>query len=494
MTDEETKRAKPLSLKLEIDPVIARADALAELVERELPNHPGLARVSRCVAKTARDAREVSLKLKKPWGLHRLPIWFVVLALCLLAVWSYWQFVHVEKLRIAIPERDAINLRTSLNGRFRMVVREAIGSAEAVELLKRDQVDLAFVQGGIDFPKEYPCVELDDSELVLFFQRSSIASPSQIRTILTSSEGQGSHRMAQLFTKIWRVDNQVTFLHDWRTLTDDPSYRIDDAIDAVFVVKDLLAEDLEPAFERLEAAGFRLVSPDIGSLELRYPYLKSKELSAHYLSTSRRIPSQSVVTYRVAAYLVGSPRLNAQQLAAAESMLHPQKGFPRGMEPTLNTASEVVQGLEATLGIVVYLGVAFLGLMGLDLMAYRKRFHELNSLVSLISMHQSSKDVLIGSPELKAHHVAYLSVCSDLLGLIAVITGYYTQENTSLIYNRIADIIHERCNGLKINIQLKILHATIDLPNADVSEFVSEQTFEAIQPTEMPSKVSDSVD
>jgi hypothetical protein len=53
-----------------------------------------------------------------------------------------------------------------------------------------------------------------------------------------------------------------------------------------------------------------------------------------------------------------------------------------------------------------------------------------------------------------------------LLGLIGVITGYYAQENSSLMYNRLVGVIHERCSGLKINIQLKILHALIDLPPA----------------------------
>ena len=110
----------------------------------------------------------------------------------------------------------------------------------------------------------------------------------------------------------------------------------------------------------------------------------------------------------------------------------------------------------------------------MDIVAYRRRFNELNSLVSLISMHQSSKDVMGGTAEMRAHHVAYLSVCSDLLGLISVLTGYYSQENPSLIYNRMLEIIHERCNGLKINIQLKILHALVDLPVG--KEFMHQET------------------
>ena len=73
---------------------------------------------------------------------------------------------------------------------------------------------------------------------------------------------------------------------------------------------------------------------------------------------------------------------------------------------------------------------------------------------------------LVGRPlsEQLTNRWTYLST---VVGLIAAITGYYTQENSSLLYNRLSDIIHERCDGLKINIQLKILQALIDMPPLD---------------------------
>jgi len=96
------------------------------------------------------------------------------------------------------------------------------------------------------------------------------------------------------------------------------------------------------------------------------------------------------------------------------------------------------------------------------MMGYRRQFHELNSLVSLISIHQSSKDVLgVADERIRKDHLLYLSLCSDLLGLVSMIGGYYTQENSSLLFSGLPEIIHQRCDGLKINIQLKILHATI---------------------------------
>jgi hypothetical protein len=80
-------------------------------------------------------------------------------------------------------------------------------------------------------------------------------------------------------------------------------------------------------------------------------------------------------------------------------------------------------------------------------------------------MHQSEKDVLgLTDVDKQREHLRYLSICSDLLGLISVTSGYYAQENSSLIYSNLLEIIHHRCSGLKLNIQTKILHAAIRLP------------------------------
>jgi hypothetical protein len=45
--------------------------------------------------------------------------------------------------------------------------------------------------------------------------------------------------------------------------------------------------------------------------------------------------------------------------------------------------------------------------------------------------------------------------------LISVISGYYAQENPSLLYSNMLEIIHARSDGLKLNIQTKILHASL---------------------------------
>jgi hypothetical protein len=94
-----------------------------------------------------------------------------------------------------------------------------------------------------------------------------------------------------------------------------------------------------------------------------------------------------------------------------------------------------------------------------DIIVYRRRFHDLNALVSRLCMQHASSRANITN---KADFVAYLRVCSDLVGLISVITGYYAQENSSLLYDKLVQIIPQRCDDLRITIELEILHASMD--------------------------------
>ena len=167
-------------------------------------------------------------------------------------------------------------------------------------------------------------------------------------------------------------------------------------------------------------------------------------------------------------YLVARRDLTPRLLTQAAHVFdaRPPSITDKEFHATATDASEMFQGIEAFMGIIVNIGLAFLALLGLDMLAYRKQFHELNSLVSLLSVLQSNKDVLgLADDARRSENLLYLSLVSDLLGVISMIASYYTQENSSLLFNNLSEVIHQRCDGLKINIQLKILHATVELPS-----------------------------
>ena len=235
----------------------------------------------------------------------------------------------------------------------------------------------------------------------------------------------------------------------------------------MFVVKDPADEKTIAGLEKLLAAGFRLRSPDIGAWLGKFDYLKGATIPAGYLQTDPPVPPEPLATYSVTTFVVARRDLTPRLLAQAAHVLdaRPVTIAEREFNPTTADASEIFQGIEAFMGIIVNIGLAFLALLGLDVMMYRKQFHELNSLISLLSMLQSNKDVLgLNDGGKKAENLLYLSLVSDLLGVISMISSYYTQENSSLLFNNLSEVIHQRCDGLKINIQLKILHAMVELP------------------------------
>ena len=454
-------------LRLRIGPVIQNAEDVRLRVERELPTHTGLLSLAAGVATAARDAERIAQRLRRPFGLHRLPAAFLVLALLILMFWVYIQFFRTTTLRIALPDRDFQALKSRIVRDKRLRFDEVIvpGSRETVTKVTEGEVDLGFVQGGVEIPADLPRFETPNPELILWFVRQSVPQLGSVRRILTSVEGAGSHTVALDFVRAWKLESQIEFVHDWKRLTGDEKYTIAEDIDAVFVVKDPADPQALRAAERLAEAGFLLQSPDLGARVAQLDYLNSHTVPLGYLLSVPPFPVQPVSTYSVKTYLIARKDITPRMLSAASHLLDGEPGLMSSgrYEPNLSEASELFQGVDAFLGIIINLVLAFLALTGLEMMAYRKRFHELNSLVSLISIHQSSKDVLgVNDARTRRDHLLYLSLCSDLLGLVSMIGGYYTQENSSLLFSGLPEIIHQRCDGLKINIQLKILHATID--------------------------------
>ena len=463
----KSHRSKPL--RLLIEPVVSVAEALAERVRVELPTHDGLGKAAAGVAAAARQAELVSRRMSRVFSLHRLPAVFLAAALVCLVIWIYWRFFHVSTLSLALPDRDAMALRDAVAGRQRVNFRREIvpGSREAVERVSAGSVDLAFVQGGLEIPHELPRLELPSPEVVLWLVREGVAGPHEVKKVLTSVSGEGSHSVAQLFLAAWHTRGQTEFDHSWREVTANSQFEIAKDIDAAFIVKDPADEKTALGIQRLYAAGFRLRSPELGARGARHEFLKSIAIPPRYLVSDPEIPAEPIATYSVATYLVARRGMTPRLLAQAAHVLDaaPLKIADAGFDPTTTDASEIFQGIEAFMGIIVNIGLAFLALLGLDVMAYRKQFHELNSLVSLLSMLQSNKDVLgLKDAGQRAENLLYLSLVSDLLGVISMISSYYTQENSSLLFNNLSEVIHQRCDGLKINIQLKVLHATVDLP------------------------------
>ena len=450
-------------VRLLIKPVIGQATVLADRVLQELPTHEGLQRATRMVADAAQKADRIAAEMKRPWSPHRLPVMFLGAALAGLLTFLYWQFFNVSTLSLALPDRDAMLIRENIAADTRVNVKiiDVPGSREAAALLAKGEVDLGFIQGGVPIPPRLLRLETPTRELVLYFVRERITGPSRVKKVLTSVEGEGSHSVAQAFFAAWGVP--VVFVHEWTQVTSNENYVVPDDVDAVFVVKDPGDEKGLLGAERLAKAGFQLTAPALGARAGRFDYLTPYVLPRGHVRTDPPLPVTPVETYSVSTFLVARQGLTPRLLTQAANVIeaHPRTISEGSFRLSSGEASELFQGVDAFFSILVNIGLAFLALLGLDVFAYRKQFHELNSLVSLVSMLQSNKDVLGVPLAVRGENLLYLSLCSDLLSLISAISGYYTQENSSLLFNNLSEVVHQRCDSLKINIQLKLLHAMV---------------------------------
>ncbi|MCU0698660.1 MAG: hypothetical protein MUC96_19335 [Myxococcaceae bacterium] len=452
--------------RLEIGQLIETATVLAAKVKTELPTHEGLQRAADFIVQAARNAGDVAQKMKRPFSLHRLPVMFLAVALVGLLGWTWHTFFRVTTLSLALPDRDAAELKDRLQADPRLSVKlvEVKGSREASTLVAQGQVDLAFVQGGIPIPPLLRRAELPGHELALVFVRPPATGLLDAKVVLTSTEGEGSHSVLLQVLEAWGQRVPPKLLHQWSALTAELDAPVPDEVDAVFVVKDPSDEKTQRGVSRLAKAGFSLVDLPLGARSLRLPDLERTQVEAGWLAEKPMVPAVATPAWAVKTWLVARDGLTPRLLAQAQRLLSP-KGrslVDEAVAPSTEATSEVLQGVDAFFSILINIGLAFLALLGLDAMAYRRQFHELNSLVSLLGQLQSNKDVLAVKDEaVRRENMHYLSLVSDLLGLVSNVSSYYTQENSALVFNNLSDVIHERCNALKINIQLKLLQSAI---------------------------------
>jgi len=447
---------------IRLDPAALRRTAERQLhrIEAELPDDKGLAEVARLTLDAVERADGLIRRLRSLITLHHLPVAFLAVAVLTVGLWAWFSFFHTSTLTLALPDRDAQALRAKLVGNPRLHIAPVAtaGSRESLEKLQAGAVDLAFVQGGFPLPPELLRREVSSRELVLLFVRRGLRMPQDVHTLVTSLEGQGSHTVLRQVESAMRLVSP-TIRFSWSEIAQGQPPGSD--VDAVFVVKDPADELTLVATQTLHAAGFELVAPALGARALRFEFFDPAVIPAKWFD---EVPATPIDTLAVKTYIVAraglTPRLLGQ--AAALSDDDNRTFAAAAVMPSTEMTSEALQGVDAFVGILVNIGLAFLGLLGLEALRWRRPFHELNALVSRLSLLQSQTDMLdIDDVTLRRHNRLVLGMVSDQLGLIGTLASFYTQENASLLFNSVSELVHERCNALKINIQLKILQSNV---------------------------------
>lgn len=143
------------------------------------------------------------------------------------------------------------------------------------------------------------------------------------------------------------------------------------------------------------------------------------------------------------------------------------------LQPTFSSISEFLQGSEAAINEVVFLGIAIFFFVTLEDRLKRRRalkaLHVLRSIAHIIDMHQITKDPERnprprpagekgGTRSLPpAELTRYLDHCSDLLALISKIAALYVQKFDDPVTLAGVNEVENLTNGLSRKIWQKIM-------------------------------------
>ena len=143
------------------------------------------------------------------------------------------------------------------------------------------------------------------------------------------------------------------------------------------------------------------------------------------------------------------------------------------VKPTFSSVSEVLQGSDAALNEVVFLGIVIIFFITLETRLKRRRalkaLHVLRSIAHIIDMHQLTKDPerITGArpaiepgakrPLSPAELTRYLDFCSDLLALISKIAALYVQRFDDPVTLSAVNEVENLTNGLSRKIWQKIM-------------------------------------
>lgn len=137
---------------------------------------------------------------------------------------------------------------------------------------------------------------------------------------------------------------------------------------------------------------------------------------------------------------------------------------------TISSIAEFLQGLDAAINEVVFIGIAAFFFFTLETRLKRHRamkaIHELRSIAHIIDMHQLTKDperitdtATDGAkrPQNPAELIRYLDNCSDLLALISKIAALYVQNFDDPVTLSAVNEVENLTNGLSRKIWQKIM-------------------------------------
>ena len=420
-------------------------------------------------------ARRVA-RMRSPLSLPKIRVYLIISAVATLVWWAYANYLQPKVVKVAATAEDfaVLSDRVRVNNIPNIEFVISPGSPDNVILVENKATDVAVVQGGVQLPAGLTVVGSVLKEHILYFVRDN-GQEITVPRVVTYKEGQGSHLLGQLFFRLWGYET-VSWIHSWDQIGSNAAHVIASDATAIFIVVDPANPIAGNAIKRVTNAGFHLRDLDIGVHATHLPYLNRIDVPpGYYRLKDPTIPddrTRNLRTYTVNKYMVTSPSLTYAQKTTLRRAFELSSAVEALPSTFLHTQGiSLTADLDHALSVIVNFVIIIVALFGLEILFYRHYIHELNSLISRISLLQSERDLHdINDREKQKPNIFALETCSDLLGLISSLAGLYGQENAALMFQGLTGSVHNRANTLKINIQLKILQggpASITLRASD---------------------------
>lgn len=206
-----------------------------------------------------------------------------------------------------------------------------------------------------------------------------------------------------------------------------------------------------------------------GDISARFPGSGLSKVAAELLSVSEHAAEMSE--------WLAKPHLALRTLAAlgVAAVLFIVLGVAMNVKLQLSITSitEFLQGSEAAINEVVFLGIAVFFFFSLENRLKRRRalkaIHVLRSMAHIIDMHQLTKDpermtvrraegeTAAKRPQNPAELIRYLDYCSDQLALLSKIAALYVQNFDDPVTLAAVNEVENLTNGLSRKIWQKIM-------------------------------------
>lgn len=204
--------------------------------------------------------------------------------------------------------------KTAVEKRVVLLVEPVTGSFAALEKVSRNELDVAFIQGGLD-DKIYPDVvhiSTIEPEVLHLLVKPGINTLEELKgkSVNTGSVTGGTRVVVEKIMKFSELQSNIDYRETNYTLEELSSLHSERLPDAVFILSTLPSHFAEFFIKN---RGYRIIDiPFPNSLALRYGWVNSEYIPAYTYNIIPPIPDHNINTVGINIHIVGNSKTDSK--------------------------------------------------------------------------------------------------------------------------------------------------------------------------------------